>query len=168
LEVSAERDEATARADSLAAQRAAAHAVLDDAQCVPRMSALGLPLPLEVRVDAVLRVRRRDDELREQIAVAVGLDGSASLALILDVVKGADTTKDADLRALVNYHQAPVTFNARPLTLAERASFVIRRLWQGRTNAANEAASLRRELGDIADALGDIPDTAEREPIGDR
>jgi hypothetical protein len=90
------------------------------------------------------------------------------LGLILDTVKSADTTKDADLLRLVSYHQAPIKFNARPLTLAERAAFVIRRLWQGRTNAANEAASLRRELGDIEAALSDLPDTAEREPIGDR
>ena len=76
--------------------------------------------------------------------------------------------EDTDLLRLVSYHQAPVKFADRPLTLAERASFVIRRLWQGRTNAANEAAALRRELGDIADALGDLPGTAEREPIGDR
>lgn len=122
-------------------------------------------------IDAVIaRVKtlRNDDDTRAAIAVAVGLDGSASLALILDTVKSADTTKDTDLARLISYHQAPITFNARPLTLAERASFVIRRLWQGRTNAANEAAALRRELGDIADALGDLPDTAEREPIGDR
>jgi protein-disulfide isomerase-like protein with CxxC motif len=114
---------------------------------------------------------RRDDELREQIAVAVGLDGSASLALILDTVRrdAPDDSRAAQaLRALVGYHQAPITFADRPLTLAERASFVIRRLWQGRTNAAAEAAALRRELGDIEAALGDIPDTAEREPIGDR
>ena len=45
---------------------------------------------------------------------------------------------------------------------------MIRRLGQGRTNAANEAAALRRELGDIEAALSDLPDTAEREPIGDR
>jgi len=134
-EVSAERDEATARA---------------------------------AKVEDRLR---RDDELREQIAVAVGLDGAASLALILDTMtrdRPDDPRAVKDLRALVNYHQAPIAFNARPLTLAERASFVIRRLWQGRTNAANEAAVLRRELSDIADALGDLPDTAEREPIGDR
>jgi hypothetical protein len=122
-------------------------------------------------IDAVIaRVKalRNDDDTRAAIAVAVGLDDSASLGLILDTVKSADTTKDADLTRLVNYHQAPITFNARPLTLAERAAFVIRRLWQGRTNAANEAAALRRELGDIEAALGDLPDTAEREPIGDR
>ena len=80
----------------------------------------------------------------------------------------ADNATSVDLERLVNYHQAPIRFADRPLTLAERAIFVIRRLWQGRTNAANEAAALRRELGDIADALGDLPDTAEREPIGDR
>ena len=80
----------------------------------------------------------------------------------------ADNATSVDLERLVNYHQAPVKFADRPLTLAERAAFVIRRLWQGRANAANEAASLRRELSDIADALSDLPDTAEREPIGDR
>jgi len=117
--------------------------------------------------------------LRAPIAIGLGLDESASLSLILDAVNDdrddpdtqdalADSQAARGLRALVSYHQAPITFNARPLTLAERAAFVIRRLWQGRTNAANEAAALRRELGDIADALGDLPDTAEREPIGDR
>jgi hypothetical protein len=192
------------------------------------------------RAAKVAGLLRRDDELREQIAAALGLDGAASLALILDVVKevrdalawpeadpypadiikrakairldaamyhagrpfrdeasnarerlaaylgmdGAgfaeiaeaierDTSGEpragrADLLRLVGYHQAPIRFGDRPLTLAERAAFVIRRLWQGRTNAANEAAALRRELGDIADALGDLPDTAAREPIGDR
>lgn len=122
-------------------------------------------------IDAVIaRVKalRNDDDTRAAIAVAVGLDDSASLGLILDTVKSADTTKDADLARLVSYHQAPIKFSDRPLTLAERASFVIRRLWQGRTNAANEATSLRRELGDIEAALSDLPDTAEREPIGDR
>jgi len=85
---------------------------------------------------------RRDDELREQIAVAVGLDGAASLALILDTMtrdRPDDPRAVKDLRALVNYHQAPIKFADRPLTLAERASFVIRRLWQGRTNAAPQA-----------------------------
>ena len=123
------------------------------------------------RADKIEGRLRRDDELREQIAVAVGLDGSASLALILDAVR-RDAPDDPravqGLRALVGYHQAPIRFGERSLTLAERAAFVIRRLWQGRANAANEAAALRRELSDIADALGDIPDTAAREPIGDR
>ena len=212
-EVSAERDEATARATKAEArvkrllrQRNAAHAVLDEAgiglepEGSPRWTLarrcraavepvwgyldalqafdvvgeiVGVTGKTGERgfIDAVIaRVKalRNDDDTRAAIAVAVGLDDSASLALILDTVKSADTTKDTDLARLVNYHQAPVTFNARPLTLAERASFVIRRLWQGRTNAANEATSLRRELSDIADALSDLPDTAEREPIGDR
>ena len=212
-EVSAERDEATARATKAEArvkrllrQRNAAHAVLDEAgiglevegsprwTLARRCRAAAAPVwgyldalqAFDVVgeivgvtgktgergfIDAVIaRVKalRNDDDTRAAIAVAVGLDDSASLGLILDTVKSADTTKDADLLRLVSYHQAPIKFNARPLTLAERASFVIRRLWQGRTNAANEAAALRRELGDIEAALGDLPDTAEREPIGDR
>ena len=212
-EVSAERDEATARATKAEARVKrlrksinAAHDVLDEAgiglepegsprwtlarRCraavAPVWGYLDAMQAFDVVgeivgvtgktgergfIDAVIaRVKalRNDDDTRAAIAVAVGLDGSASLALILDTVKSADTTKDTDLARLVNYHQAPIRFADRPLTLAERAAFVIRRLWQGRTNAANEAAALRRELGDISDALGDLPDTAEREPIGDR
>ncbi len=212
-EVSAERDEATARATKAEARVKrlrksinAAHDVLDEAaiglepegsprwtlarRCraavAPVWGYLDAMQAFDVVgeivgvtgktgergfIDAVIaRVKalRNDDDTRAAIAVAVGLDGSASLGLILDTVKSADTTKDADLLRLVSYHQAPITFNARPLTLAERAAFVIRRLWQGRTNAANEAAALRRELSDIEAALGDLPDTAEREPIGDR
>ncbi len=74
---------------------------------------------------------RRDDELRELIAVAVGLDGSASLALILDAVR-RDAPDDPravkGLRALLDYTHAPIRFGERQLSDAERAAFVIRRL----------------------------------------
>ncbi len=111
-EVSAERDEATARADKMTAQTK------------------------EMRISFAEFERRgeqieRDDELREQIAVAVGLDGSASLALILDTVR-RDAPDDPravkGLRALLDYTHAPIRFGDRQLSDAERAAFVIRRL----------------------------------------
>ena len=129
-----------------------------------------------IRLDAAMYhagrpFRDEASDARERLAAYLGMDG-AGFAEIAEAIErdtsGEPRIGHADLLRLVAYHQAPIAFNARPLTLAERASFVIRRLWQGRTNAANEAASLRRELADITDALGDLPDTAEREPIGDR
>ena len=71
---------------------------------------------------------RRDDELREQIAVAVGLDGSASLALILDTVTRDRPVREISrLSGLLDVLAAPVSFGERRLSTAERAEWAPRR-----------------------------------------
>jgi hypothetical protein len=136
-EVSAERDEATARA---------------------------------AKVEDRLR---RDDELREQIAVAVGIDRSASLALILDTVN-RDAPDDpravTGLRALLDYTHAPIRFGERQLSDAERASFVIRRL-DARASEVIAAEVFLDCAGVPAYALapGDDPDApSERLSLSER
>jgi hypothetical protein len=136
-EVSAERDEATARA---------------------------------VKIEDRLR---RDDELREEIAVAVGLDGSASLALILDTVR-RDAPDDPRavqaLRALLDYTHAPIRFGDRQLSDAERAAFVIRRL-DARASEVIAAEVFLDCAGVPAYALapGDDPgDASERLSLSER
>jgi hypothetical protein len=130
VEVSAERDEAQAQAKGLVQQVRRLTSQLDDWQAdihwarAERDEATARAAKVEDRL-------RRDDELREQLAVAVGLDGSASLALILDAVRH-DSPDDPRavqaLRALLDYTHAPIRFGDRQLSDAERAAFVIRRL----------------------------------------
>ncbi len=106
-EVSAERDEATARAEKV-----------------------------EDRL-------RRDDELREAIAVAVGLDGSASLALIFDTVTRDRPAREiARLSGLLDVLAAPVTFGERRLSTAERAEWALRRALRERDEVAPRMAQL--------------------------
>ena len=106
-EVSAERDESTARADKI-----------------------------EDRL-------RRDDELREQIAVAVGLDGSASLALIFDTVTRDRPAREiARLSGLLDVLAAPVAFGERRLSTVERAEWALRRALRERDECAPRMAQL--------------------------
>ena len=119
-----ERDEATARADKATAQAK------------------------EMRVSFAEFERRgeqiaRDDELREQIAVAVGLDGSASLALILDTVTRDRPVREISrLAGLLDVLAAPVTFGERRLSTAERAEWALRRALRERDECAPRMAQL--------------------------
>ena len=117
-EVSAERDEATARAEKV-----------------------------EHRL-------RRDDELREQIAAAVGLDGSASLALIFDTVTRDRPAREiARLSGLLDVLAAPVTFGERRLSTVERAEWALRRAVRERDEVAPRMAQLI-DAGVLLDVLG--------------
>ena len=95
------------------------------------------------RADKIEDRLRRDDEMREQIAVAVGLDGSASLARILDTV-----TRDRPVRAisrlsgLLDVLAAPVAFGERRLSTAERAEWALRRAISERDEVAPRMAQL--------------------------
>ena len=153
-ELERERDDATTRADRLAAQNDAAHEVIDDARCAPRMSALGLPLTLFDRASAVMQQRRRDDELREQIAVAVGLDDSASLALILDTVTRDRPGREISrLSGLLDVLAAPVAFGERRLSTVERVEWALRRwLAEGKECSARMAQLIEAEV--YLDVLG--------------
>lgn len=172
-EMARERDAAKGKIKRLLRQRDAAHDVLDEA-------AVGLEPEGSPRWTLARRCRAAVEpvwgyldalQAFDEIGALIGVEGKTGDPDYLDAVitrVKASREDSADLERLVGYHQAPVAYNGRPLTLAERASFVIRRLWQARANAAAESAALRRELADITDALSDLPETAEREHIGDR
>ena len=86
-------------------------------------------------------------------------------------VKGSCTTKDGQdpLDPLLSRHNAPVKIGDRTLSPAERAAFVIRRLTRAAQNARAEAAALRAEQEEIAEALGDATFYAEHadgSPVG--
>ena len=136
-EVTKRATKAEAKVKRLLRQRNAAHAVLDEA-------AIGLEKEGARRWTLARRCRAAADQIWE----------------------GAGEDRSPDLLRLLDYHQAPIRFGDRALTTAERAAFVIRRLWQGRANAASESAALRRELSEITDAIAHLPDCAERSPIG--
>jgi hypothetical protein len=95
------------------------------------------------RADKVEDRLRRDDELREQLAVAVGLDGSASLALILDTVTRDRPTREVSrLSGLLDVFAAPVTFGERRLSTVERAEWALRRALRERDECAPRMAQL--------------------------
>ena len=95
------------------------------------------------RAEKVEHRLRRDDELREQIAAAVGLDGSASLALIFDTVTRDRPAREiARLSGLLDVFAAPVTFGERRLSTAERAEWALRRALRERDECAPRMAQL--------------------------
>ncbi len=95
------------------------------------------------RADKVEDRLRRDDKLREQIAVAVGLDGSASLALILDTVTRDRPGREISrLSGLLDVFAAPVIFGERRLSTVERAEWALRRALRDRDECAPRMAQL--------------------------
>ena len=100
------------------------------------------------RADKLNDRLRRDDSLREQIAVAVGLDGSASLALILDTVAGDRPGREISrLSGLLDVLAAPVAFGGRRLSTAERAEWALRRwLTEGKECSARIAQLIEAEV----------------------
>ena len=86
---------------------------------------------------------RRDDALRAEIAVAVGLDDSASLALILDTVRRDRPGREISrLSGLLDVLAAPVLFGERRLSTAERAEWALRRALRERDEVAPRMAQL--------------------------
>lgn len=173
-EVTTRAEAAEAKVKRLLRQRNAAHAVLDEA-------GIGLEVEGSPRWTLARRCRAAVEPVWDHLDAVNALDEIAKVVGLIppslssgatddDVVTRVKVLRQDDdhLLRLLDYHQAPIAFGDRPLTTAERATFVIRRLWQGRANAASEASALRRELSEITDALAhaDIPDCAERAPIG--
>ena len=97
---------------------------------------------------------RRDDDLRSAIAVAVGLDGSASLALILDTVTRDRPGREISrLSGLLDVLAAPVSFGERRLSTAERAEWALRRwLTEGKECSARMAQLIEAEV--MLDCMG--------------
>ena len=97
---------------------------------------------------------RRDDDLRSAIAIAVGLDGSASLALILDTVTRDRPGREISrLSGLLDVLAAPVAFGERRLSTAERAEWALRRwLAEGKECSARMAQLIEAEV--MLDVLG--------------
>jgi len=97
-------------------------------------------------IDAVIaRVKalRNDDDTRAAIAVAVGLDGSASLALILDTVPRDRPAREISrLSGLLDVFAAPVAFGERRLSTVERAEWALRRALRERDECAPRMAQL--------------------------
>lgn len=106
------------------------------------------------RADKVEDRLRRDDDLRSAIAVAVGLDGSASLALILDTVTRDRPGREISrLSGLLDVLAAPVTFGERHLSTAERAEWALRRwLAEGNECSARMAQLIEAEV--MLDCMG--------------
>ncbi len=97
---------------------------------------------------------RRDDDLRSAIAVAVGLDGSASLALILDTVTRDRPGREISrLSGLLDVLAAPVAFGERRLSTAERAEWALRRwLTEGKECSTRMAQLIEAEV--MLDCMG--------------
>ena len=89
-----------------------------------------------------------DDELRSQLAVAVGLDDSASLALILDTVTRDRPGREISrLSGLLDVLAAPVAFGGHRLSTAERAEWALRRwLAEGKECSARMAQLIDAEV----------------------
>ena len=106
------------------------------------------------RADKIEDRLRRDDEWRSQIAVAVGLDGSASLALILDTVAGDRPGREISrLSGLLDVLAAPVALGGRRLSTAERAEWALRRwLTEGKECSARMAQLIEAEV--LLDCMG--------------
>ena len=106
------------------------------------------------RADKVESRLRRDDALRAEIAVAVGLDDSASLALILDTVRRDRPGREISrLSGLLDVLAAPVLFGERRLSTAERAEWALRRALRERDECAPRMAQLI-EAEVLLDTLG--------------
>ena len=106
------------------------------------------------RADKVEDRLRRDDDLRSAIAIAVGLDGSASLALILDTVTRDRPGREISrLSGLLDVLAAPVSFGERRLSTAERAEWALRRwLTEGKECSARMAQLIDAEV--LLDCMG--------------
>ena len=104
------------------------------------------------RADKVEDRLRRDDDLRS--AIAVGLDGSASLALILDTVTRDRPGREISrLSGLLDALAAPVAFGGRRLSTVERAEWALRRwLAEGKECSARMAQLIEAEV--YLDVLG--------------
>lgn len=97
-------------------------------------------------------------------AVAKAIHALKSRLKVLEVTAEqweADNATVEDCDRLVARHGAPVKIGDRTLSPAERAAFVIRRLTRAAQNARAEAAALRAEQEEIAEALGNAPAYAE-------
>lgn len=106
------------------------------------------------RADKIEDRLRRDDDLRSAIAVAVGLDGSASLTLILDTVARDRPGREISrLSGLLDALAAPVAFGGRRLSTAERAEWALRRwLAEGKECSARMAQLIEAEV--MLDCMG--------------